>query len=65
LRGQVNNYQRDGPATVDGNKGAAVNYEPNTLGGPIEDPSKAPKQFQISGLAQRNVHVNMGDIDFE
>jgi catalase len=39
-RARVANYQRDGPATVDGNKGSALNYEPNSFSGPVEDPSK-------------------------
>jgi catalase len=43
LSGQVHNYQRDGFMTVNGNGGPSVNYEPNTLGGPVEDPSKAAK----------------------
>lgn len=51
IYGQVRNYQRDGPARVDGNSGSAVNYEPNTLGGPVEDPTKAAKPFPVSGLA--------------
>jgi catalase len=31
---QVANYQRDGSVRVDGNRGAAKNYEPNSFGGP-------------------------------
>jgi catalase len=30
----VANYQRDGSVRVDGNRGAAKNYEPNSFGGP-------------------------------
>ena len=31
---QVANYQRDGSVRVDGNRGAAKNYEPNSFNGP-------------------------------
>src|SRR6516225_10934783 len=33
----VRNYYRDGAMRFDGNEGAAVNYEPNSFGGPMED----------------------------
>ena len=39
-RVRVANYQRDGPATINDNKGGQVNYEPNSLNGPVEDPTK-------------------------
>lgn len=64
MYGLVHNYQRDGPATVNGNQGSGANYEPNSLGGPVEDPSKASKRFPISGFAQRQPFENAGDIDF-
>ena len=31
---QVANYQRDGPARIDGNQNGAPNYFPNSFGGP-------------------------------
>lgn len=65
LYGQVYNYQRDGPATVNGNQGSAVNYEPNSMGGPVEDPSKAALRYEVKGFAGRNVFENMGDVDYE
>ena len=37
----VNNYQRDGFMSVKGNGGSAVNYEPNSLNGPVEDKTVA------------------------
>jgi len=40
-RARVNTYERDGGATVNGNFGGTPNYEPNTMGGPKEDPSAA------------------------
>ena len=33
----VHNYHRDGAMRFDGNDGGAVNYEPNSFGGPKED----------------------------
>lgn len=39
-RARVDNYQRDGSYTVNNNQGSAPNYEPNSLNGPVEDPSK-------------------------
>ena len=34
---EVNNYHRDGNMRFDGNYGGAVNYEPNSMGGPVQD----------------------------
>ena len=42
-RARVASYIRDGAATVNGNYGNAVNYEPNTQGGPKEDKQYAWK----------------------
>jgi catalase len=35
----------------DGNYGGAVNYEPNSFGGPVEDPRYKEPPFKISGDA--------------
>jgi len=40
-RARVAHNQRDGAATVNGNFGSAVNYEPNVFDGPKEDPKEA------------------------
>jgi len=40
-RARVANYQRDGAAVVNGNQGGVVNHEPNSRGGPKEDPAYA------------------------
>jgi len=48
-RARVAHYQRDGPATVNGNFGSAPVYEPNTLGGPVEDPTKKQAPFVVTG----------------
>ena len=55
-RARVANYQRDGPATVNGNQANAPNYEPNSVNGPIEDPSKRMAPFTVTGSAGRFFH---------
>ena len=40
----------------DGNEGGAVNYEPNSMGGPVEDPSFKEPPLRISGDADRYDH---------
>jgi catalase len=49
-------YARDGVMRFDGNYGGAVNYEPNSFGGPVEDPSVKEPPFKISGDADRYDH---------
>ncbi|MFC1725391.1 catalase [candidate division KSB1 bacterium] len=48
---EVNNYQRDGHMRFDDNSGVSVNYEPNSFGGPLEDPSYKEPPLKISGDA--------------
>ncbi len=48
---EVNNYHRDGHMRFDGNYGANVNYEPNSFGGPTEDPAFKEPPLKISGDA--------------
>ena len=55
-RARVAHYQRDGPATVNGNHGNAPNYEPNSVNGPVEDPSKKLAPFVVTGNAGRYAH---------
>jgi len=50
---EVNNYHRDGNMRSDGNFGGAVNYEPNSFGGPVEDPRYLEPSLKISGDADR------------
>ena len=47
----VHNYQRDGAMRFDGNMGDAVNYEPNSFGGPKADPSFKEPPLKVSGDA--------------
>jgi len=52
----VRNYQRDGAMRFDGNGGGRPNYEPNSFGGPAQDPAKAEPPLRISGDAARYDH---------
>lgn len=61
---EVNNYQRDGHMRFDGNRGTAVNYEPNTFGGPKEDPAFAEPPLKISGDADRYEQKRGVDDDY-
>lgn len=57
---KVRNYQRDGPATVDGNQQGAPNYFPNSFGGPLPAPETAWHADRASGDVER---VETGDED--
>jgi catalase len=57
----VNTYHRDGQTRFDGNSGGAVNYEPNSFGGPVEDPSVKEPPLKISGDADRYDHRKGND----
>jgi catalase len=59
----VATYHRDGPMRFDGNAGGAVNYEPNSRGGPVEDPRFKEPPLRISGDADRYDHRE-GNDDF-
>ena len=50
---KVKNYQRDGPATVDGNQGGAPNYFPNSFGGPAPAPETAWHSDRATGDVER------------
>ncbi len=47
----VHNYQRDGAMCFGANGGGSVNYEPNSFGGPKEDPSVVEPYLSLSGDA--------------
>ena len=49
----VHTYHRDGQARFDGNGGASVNYEPNSLGGPVQDVSLREPALALQGDAAR------------
>ncbi|MGH7771796.1 MAG: catalase [Candidatus Binatia bacterium] len=60
-RSPVHSYHRDGYMRFDGNSGGAVNYEPNSFDGPVEDPSFKEPPLQISGDADRYDHREGND----
>jgi len=49
----VHSYNRDGAMRHDGNFGNLVNYEPNSFGGPKENPKFKEPPLKISGDADR------------
>ena len=51
----VHSYHRDGAMRFDGNDGGAVNYEPNSLGGPVQTGALEPP-LEIEGDADRYDH---------
>jgi catalase len=57
----VHSYHRDGFMRADGNYGGAVNYEPNSFNGPVEDPSVKEPPLRISGAADRYDHRDGND----
>ncbi len=57
----INTYHRDGAMRFDGNFGAAVNYEPNSFNGPVEDPTYRERPRKISGMEDRYNHRSDGD----
>jgi catalase len=58
---KANNYYRDGQMRFDGNGGAAVNYEPNSMGGPQQQPAAAEPPLPITGPADRYDHRQGND----
>jgi len=59
----VHNYQRDGAMRFDGNSSGSVNYQPNSFGGPVEDPSVKEPPLAIGDVADRFDHRE-GNDDF-
>jgi catalase len=52
----VHNYYRDGAMRFDQNGGGSVNYEPNSFGGPKEDPRYKEPPLPLDGPADRYDH---------
>ncbi|MBN1337323.1 MAG: catalase [Deltaproteobacteria bacterium] len=52
----VAHYYRDGAMRFDGNEGGAVNYEPNSMGGPVQDPATKEPPLPLTGPADRYDH---------
>jgi catalase len=57
----VHTYYRDGTMRFDGNAGGAVNYEPNSFDGPVEDARFTEPPLPISGDAARYDHRQGND----
>ena len=60
-KSDVHTYNRDGKLRFDGNQGGAVNYEPNSFNGPVEDPKYLEPPLKISGDADRYDHRKGND----
>ncbi len=60
----ISNYQRDGLMRIDANGGGAANYEPNSYGGPTEDPSAREVAIELTGPAGRTDYPRRSN-DFE
>jgi catalase len=54
-------YNRDGAMSFDGNGGASPNYEPNSFGGPTQDPAYRERPRTISGSVDRHNHRDEND----
>jgi len=61
---EAHNYQRDGYMRFDDNEGASPNYEPNSFGGPREDPAYNEPSLRISGDADRYEQKRGVDDDY-
>jgi catalase len=55
-------YNRDGAMRADGNYGSAPNYEPNSFGGPTQNPAYVERQRAVSGMVGR--HSHRSDTDY-
>jgi catalase len=60
---EVQTYHRDGNMRSDGNFGGQVNYEPNSVDGPVEDKKFLEPPLKISGDADRYDH-RVGNDDY-
>jgi len=60
-RSEVSAYHRDGKMRFDGNEGGAVNYEPNSFDGPVEDHQYKEPPLKIDGDADRYNHREGND----
>jgi len=62
-KGAVSTYHADGPMRFDAPKATDAYYEPNSFGGPAQDPRFAEPPLKISGDADRYDHRE-GNDDF-
>ena len=57
----VQTYNRDGFMRHDANGGDGPNYEPNSFGGPVEDPRYRERPYKVSGEVNRFDHRKGND----
>ena len=57
-RARAYHYQRDGPMTVIGNSGSRVNYEPNTMEGPTQEPKHTWTPTAVSLIIKLDLWSN-------
>lgn len=57
----IHTYNRDGFMRFDENGGERPNYEPNSFGGPVEDPRYRELPYKLSGEANRFNHREGND----
>lgn len=58
---KAHTYHRDGAMRFDGNSGSSVNYEPNSFGGPVENPQLKEPPLKVSGDVDRYDHRDGND----
>jgi catalase len=54
-------YNKDGAMRFDGNGEASVNYEPNSFGGPTQDPRFTERPKLVTGTVARHDHRSDSD----
>ena len=57
----VHNYHRAGAMRFDDNGKGSVNYEPNSFGGPVEDPKFKEPPLPVGDMAERYNHRDGND----
>jgi catalase len=60
----VHTYNRDGFMRADENGADAPNYEPNSFGGPVQDPRYRELPYKVSGEVSRHDH-RLGNDDYK
>ena len=60
----MHTYHRDGAMRFDGNGGGSVNYEPNSFGGPREDPRFKEPPLPLDGMAADRYDHREGNDDY-
>lgn len=61
----VHTYHRDGPMRFDSNGGSSPNYEPNSFGGPMENPQYRDLPLGLDGLPADRYNHREGNDDYK